>query len=99
MCSTSVSDKYEVTNNSPSAEEEGMIPKDNPTIPSDACFLPEGYKLHARLPVWDCASTAHIVSSADLLDDYQVSVNPTTVSWGSADNPTPSPSPPILRDS
>ena len=71
--------------NSPTPEE-GMISSDNPTISSDACFPPEGYKLPARLPVWDCASTAHIVTSADLLDDYHVSETPTTVSWGSADN-------------
>ena len=63
-----------------------MIPKDNPTIHSDACILPEGYNLPARLPMWDCASTAHIVTSADILDNYHVSENPSIVSWGSADN-------------
>ena len=31
-------------------------------------------------------STAHIVTSAELLDDYRISKNPTTVSWGSAGN-------------
>ena len=65
--------------NTPTPEED-MLSSDNPTIPSDACFLPERYKLPERLPMWDCASTAHIVIFADLLDDNHVSKNCSIVS-------------------
>ena len=36
--------------------------------------------------VWDCASTAHIVVRAEMLDDYVPSVPPTTVRWGTEGN-------------
>ena len=36
--------------------------------------------------LWDCASTAHIVHNADLLDDFKRSVPPTKVMWGTVGN-------------
>ena len=32
--------------------------------------------------LWDCASTAHIVDNVDLLDDFEQSIPPTKVRWG-----------------
>ena len=55
-------------NNSPT-REEGINTRDNPTIPTNACFFRGGYKLPARLPVWDFASRALIVTLADLDDE------------------------------
>ena len=36
--------------------------------------------------LWDCASTAHIVNNVDLLDDFEQSIPPTKVRWGTKGN-------------